>query len=155
MATYSTENLPPHEYSASETKRYRDWVCSLFDLYFMPIGGDGNCFFESVTTLLALVHNSTRNQPRRSDIFLVTVFLLGSLGPQFFYGLEGYSVQSEARHNVDGRGLRTVPFCYSLGWGLAGSSRKRASDGAVLLQFQFVGENVRFLRKLVPVLRVR
>ena len=28
-------------------------------------------------------------------------------------GLEGYSVQSEARHNVDGRGLRTVPFCYS------------------------------------------
>ena len=69
--------------------------------------------------------------------------------------LEGYSVQSEARHNVDGRGLRTVPFCYSLGWGLAGSSRKRASDAAVLLQFQFVGENGRFLRKLVPVLRVR
>ena len=69
--------------------------------------------------------------------------------------LEGFSVQSEARHNVDGRGLRTVPFCYSLGWGLAGSSRKRASDGAILLQFQVMGEIGRFLRKLVPVLRVR
>jgi hypothetical protein len=57
MATYSTENLPPHEFNGSETKKYREWVCSLFDLYFMPIGGDGNCFFESVTTLLALVHN--------------------------------------------------------------------------------------------------
>jgi len=88
-------------------------------------------------------------------MFLCRVVCCFALSQFFTPAIEGYSVQSEARHNVDGRGLRTVPFCYSLGWGLAGSSRKRASDGAILLQFQFVGENGRFLRKLVPVLRVR
>ena len=73
MSTYSTENLPPHKYNASETKRYRDWVCSLFDLSFMPIGGDGNCFFESIATLLALgkLHNIDATDLRRRCIELL------------------------------------------------------------------------------------
>ena len=59
MATYSTEGLPEqaHVFNGSETKRYRDCVCEIFNLIFTPIDGDGNCFFESVVTLLALVPN--------------------------------------------------------------------------------------------------
>ena len=47
-----------HQYKASETRRYRDHVCYLFNLHFERIGGDGNCFFESVVTLLAHVQDA-------------------------------------------------------------------------------------------------
>jgi hypothetical protein len=54
---YTTENLPAaaHNFSASETKKYRDCVCEIFNLHFKQIAGAGNCFFESVATLLPLV----------------------------------------------------------------------------------------------------
>jgi hypothetical protein len=53
------QNLPEqaHGFKASETRKYRDCVCELLNWVFKPIDGDGNCFFESVATLLALVPN--------------------------------------------------------------------------------------------------
>jgi len=63
---YTTEALPAeaHVFKKSETKRYRDCVCKILKLTFKPIGGNGNCFFDSVVTLLALVPNQYGNQPR-------------------------------------------------------------------------------------------
>ena len=57
---YGTENLPAVacQYSASETRRYRDCICTLFNLVYAPIDGDGDCFFASVAMLLALVPNA-------------------------------------------------------------------------------------------------
>lgn len=65
MMVYTTENLPEeaHKFSATETKRYRDCVCSIYNLHFKQIAGLGNCFFESVATLLPLV-------PGRSGVSL-------------------------------------------------------------------------------------
>lgn len=56
---YTTEDLPEQArvFGACETRRYRDCVCEILNLTFKPIGGEGNCFFESVATLLALVPN--------------------------------------------------------------------------------------------------
>lgn len=54
---YTTQELPKEAriFKASETKKYRDCVCEIFNLHFKQIAGAGNCFFESVATLLPLV----------------------------------------------------------------------------------------------------
>jgi hypothetical protein len=54
---YTTLELPKEarNVGASETKKYRDYVCEIFNLHFKQIAGAGNCFFESVATLLPLV----------------------------------------------------------------------------------------------------
>jgi hypothetical protein len=55
MAHYDAVGIP---YSVcnlkrNETKKYRDAVCREWHLRFQPIAGDGNCFFESVSTAMA------------------------------------------------------------------------------------------------------
>ena len=54
---YTTLELPKEarNFGANETKKYRDCVCEIFNLHFKPIAGAGNCFFESVATLLPVV----------------------------------------------------------------------------------------------------
>jgi hypothetical protein len=54
-----TEPLPPacHNFKRTEFKKYRDAVCRTFNLHFKAIGGNGNCFFDSVSNLLSSDHN--------------------------------------------------------------------------------------------------
>ena len=51
---YTTENLPENlrQYKKNEFKKFRDAVCEVLKLRFKSIGGNGNCFFESVSALL-------------------------------------------------------------------------------------------------------
>ena len=57
---YTTENLPDIacQFSATETKRYRECICQLFNLHFASIDGAGDCFFSSVAMLLERVPNA-------------------------------------------------------------------------------------------------
>jgi hypothetical protein len=56
MSEYSTEQLPEIDVGignfATRNARYRAFVCNLFDLKFVSVGGNGNCFFESLSLLL-------------------------------------------------------------------------------------------------------
>lgn len=54
VASCTTEPLPfsTQQFKKNEYKKYRDAVCDLLQLSFICIGGNGNCFFESVSTLL-------------------------------------------------------------------------------------------------------
>ena len=54
LASYTTESLPIsfRQFKKTEFKKYRDAVCGVLQLSFKPIEGKGNCFFESVSTLL-------------------------------------------------------------------------------------------------------
>ena len=56
MAYYNTPALPQscRGFKQSETKKYRDAVCKELQVQFEQIGGNGNCFFESVA--LAMQH---------------------------------------------------------------------------------------------------
>ena len=59
MSEYSTEQVPEFDVGvgnfATRNKRYRTHVCNHFKLKFVSVGGDGgdgNCFFESLSRLL-------------------------------------------------------------------------------------------------------
>ena len=53
---YYTENLPDFDTGignfATRNARYRAFVCNHFDLKFVSVGGDGNCFFESLSRMV-------------------------------------------------------------------------------------------------------
>jgi hypothetical protein len=61
---YTTEDLPqscidaasPHGNFAVRNARYRTAICEHFQLIWKSVGGTGNCFFESVRTLLRAAH---------------------------------------------------------------------------------------------------
>jgi hypothetical protein len=62
---YNTESLPDEvkgKFTATETKRYRDYVCSHYKLRFVPVAGNGNCFFLSVAMLLDIDPIELRQQ---------------------------------------------------------------------------------------------
>ena len=77
----NTENLPEeaHIFGASETKKYRDCVCGILNLHFQQIAGAGNCFFESVATLLPLV-------PGRNGMIIGDATVLRALMVWLFLG---------------------------------------------------------------------
>jgi hypothetical protein len=53
---YDTEPLPDFDVGvgnfATKNARYRASVCKHFNREFVSVGGDGNCFFESLALLL-------------------------------------------------------------------------------------------------------
>jgi hypothetical protein len=62
---YNTESLPAEvkgKFTANETKKYRDYVCSHYKLRFVPVAGNGNCFFLSVAMLLDIDPIELRQQ---------------------------------------------------------------------------------------------
>jgi hypothetical protein len=62
---YNTESLPAEvkgKFTANETKKYRDYVCSHYKLRFVPVAGNGNCFFLSVAMLLHINPIELRQQ---------------------------------------------------------------------------------------------
>ena len=64
-AMYNTESLPDEaksKFKATETKKYRDYVCSHYKLRFVPVAGNGNCFFLSVAMLLDIDPIELRQQ---------------------------------------------------------------------------------------------
>ena len=65
ISMYNTESLPDEvkgKYTANETKKYRDYVCSHYKLRFVPVAGNGNCFFLSVAMLLDINPIELRQQ---------------------------------------------------------------------------------------------
>jgi hypothetical protein len=64
-AMYNTESLPDEaksKFKATETKKYRDYVCSHYKLRFVPVAGNGNCFFLSVAMLLDIDPGELRQE---------------------------------------------------------------------------------------------
>jgi hypothetical protein len=55
MPQYNAVQLPDSicAFKKSETRKYRDAVCTMFRFKFQPIAGDGNCFFAAVSTAMA------------------------------------------------------------------------------------------------------
>ena len=65
ISMYNTESLPDEvkgKFTATETKKYRDYVCSHYKLRFVPVAGNGNCFFLSVAMLLDIDPIELRQQ---------------------------------------------------------------------------------------------
>jgi hypothetical protein len=54
LASYTTASLPGslRLFKKNEYKKYRDAVCDLLQLSFIPIDGQGDCFFASLSRLL-------------------------------------------------------------------------------------------------------
>jgi hypothetical protein len=74
MAYVGTEALPGDlTFKKNEFKKYRDAVCALLGLSYLPIGGNGNCFFESVAALLHFIdiRMDARHVRRKSIEFLL------------------------------------------------------------------------------------
>jgi hypothetical protein len=95
-----TEELPLPLFASfkqKESKRYRDAVCAHLGLSYLPIGGNGDCFFESVSTLLRFAMNA------RTDAMHVrrktTDFLLECLGHQ--HGILGERCVIEMENELD------------------------------------------------------
>ena len=64
-AIYNAENLPAEVevmFTARETKKYRDYVCSHYKLHYVQVPGNGNCFFLSVAMLLDIDPTDLRQQ---------------------------------------------------------------------------------------------
>jgi hypothetical protein len=73
MAEYYSEQLPEFDVGvgnfATRNARYRAFVCNHFDLKFVSVGGNGNCFFESLSLLLRPKVNASELRQNVVDLF--------------------------------------------------------------------------------------
>ena len=108
MSQYHTQQLPEFDVGPgnfqTRNARYRAFVCHIFDLKFVSVGGNGNCFFESLSLLLRPTWPSLNATELRANVVDLFRACIDSTQPVFERIIQGIELELNQELTCSRRG---------------------------------------------------
>ena len=114
MSQYHTQQLPEFDVGPgnfqTRNARYRAFVCHIFDLKFVSVGGNGNCFFESLSLLLRPTWPSLNATELRAHVVDLFRACIHSTQPVFERIIQGIELELNQELTCSRRGSNINGF---------------------------------------------